>query len=161
MLTFVLLVLAATANKIVTAKIECEKIDHLGTFQKCCYFNTIVINATDVEIAGPKNTEVDGILFAYNKNAQFLPVNVYRNFPNLEYFTARAATITNISGVNFDRLARLELLDLRENQIQSVPNDCFENLYQLREILLSKQPTLASSYLINYFMTQMTTKYRK
>lgn len=119
------------------AEISCEKFNRIGTLKVCCILNvTSAINLSNVTIAGLENSKVDAILLDYNKNVHFLPVSIYKKFPNLETYLAKNASIKEISVLNFDRLSSLQHLDLRANQIEFVPNYCFEGLAKLRDIFL-------------------------
>lgn len=107
--------------------IDCELIDSWKLAQNCCYLDeTTVISSVDVAIDGLENSDVDGILLANNKMIQFLPVNVYKKFPNLVFFTAENASVKEIFALNFKRLSRVKWLDLSKNQIEIVPSFCFE-----------------------------------
>lgn len=118
------------------AEIPCEKVDVYDTFKQCCYLNeTAVIDVANVTVAGLENSEVDAILFDDNSKIKLLPVNLYKKFPNLENFQARNASIKEISALNFQRLSNLEYIDLEVNQIEFIPDDCFQGLSKLNVIL--------------------------
>lgn len=139
MLTIALVLFVTAVVELKAAEISCEKVDGYDTFKQCCYLNgTAVIDAVNVTFAGPENSDVDAILFDENKKIEFLPVNVYRNFPNLENYLARNASVKKISALNFQRLTSLEYIDLEVNQIDFIPDNCFQGLTKLNVILLSK-----------------------
>lgn len=146
MLAIVLVFLAAAAIKLEAAVISCKKIENLGLYGKCCFLHEMtVINEINVTIADLENSDVKGILFEHNKNVEFLPVNIYRNFPKLEMYSARNASVRELSALNFEMLTKLNYLDLRWNQIEFVPDYCFQGLGELSQIYLSMEDRLASA----------------
>lgn len=125
--------------KLKAAEITCEKFDGFDKYKKCCFLNvTTTIGANTISLAGLENPDVDAILFHNNKKVQFLPVQVHKQFPNLETYLARNASVREISALNFERLINLKFLNLRANQIEFIPNYCFEGLIRLEEIFLGK-----------------------
>lgn len=130
--------LAAVAMKLEATELNCERVGHFGGFKKCCYLNeTTAINAINATFAGPQNYYIDAILFRDNKKIQFLPVNVYKKFTNLVIYLAGWTSVRKISAVNFVRLSNLEWLDLHKNNIEFIPDDCFQGLNKLNHIDLS------------------------
>lgn len=138
MLTVLLVLLVLTVGKLKATEIECERIERFSESEKCCFLNATTVIDEHVTFNGLENSEVDAIMFPDNKKIKFLPVDVYRKFPNLEYFVAKNASIVEISAVNFWRLSKLKLLNLQENQIEFIPNFCFEDLSKLLGINLGK-----------------------
>lgn len=136
-LTFVIFFTAVIELK--AAEINCEKFDHFDKYKRCCFLNaTTTIGANTITMAGLENPDVDAILFQNNRNIQFLPVKVHKQFPNLETYLARNASVREISALNFERLINLKFLNLRANQIEFIPNYCFEGLIRLEEIFLGQ-----------------------
>lgn len=130
--------------------IDCETIestdewnsitDKYSTLQETCLLNgTTVISDENVELGGIKNVNVDTILLNNNKKIEFLPVRVYKTFPNLEIYLASEAAIKKISALNFAGLSKLEFLILDFNKIEIIPEDCFQELIQLQEIDLGRK----------------------
>lgn len=142
MLFIVLLIFAASASQLEATRITCEALIEVyhRKFKACLLTETTNIRTNDVTFEGLENSDVKGIIFNQNKNIQFLPVKVYKKFPNLSYFWAEQACIKEISTANFQGLLILEFLNLDENQIEFIPNFCFESLISLKKILLSKEP---------------------
>lgn len=89
-------------------------------------------------MSGLKIIDVCGISFDWNQKVKFLPVKVYKKFPNLAIYSAVGASITEISASNFEKLSSLEVLNLYNNQIKSIPDDCFQGLTKLYKINLGK-----------------------
>lgn len=50
---------------------------------------------------------------------------------------ASEAAIIEISVLNFKKLIKLKFLDLHENKIEFIPDDCFKGLKKLQSIELS------------------------
>lgn len=138
MLSVILMVLVFTTGKSKTAEIHCEKIANAFPSKNLCFLNeNTTISAVNVTIADLENAEVDGIFFSDNKNVAYLPVEVYKKFPNLVYFYAHNASIEEITALNFNRLSSLNYLGLSENKIEFIPNFCFESLFRVEYINLS------------------------
>lgn len=136
MILTTLLVFILVAGEVKAAEIDCENVGHFARF-KCCFFNeTTTIDAINVTFAGLENSAIDAIDFTSNKKIQFLPVEVYKKFPNLEMYLAERAAIKKISAVNFARLQNLKVLWLYNNRIEFVPDDCFQGLTKLHKIYL-------------------------
>lgn len=138
MFAFVLVLLVITACGLQAAEIKCEKIDHFEKSEKCCYLDLSTnVSARDVIISETETSEIDAILFNYNRRIQHLPIRVYKIFPNLEFYFARNAAVKQVSALNFEKLTNLKVINLRANQISFVPNHCFDGLIKLNEIYLS------------------------
>lgn len=126
------------AVKLEAVEINCEKIDRYKRFEKCCYLYE-VISETNATFSGLENSEVQAFRlysFIISKSG-FLPVKIYKKFPNLKVYIASSASIKKISFLNFEKLKDLNLLDLNKNQIESIPDDCFQGLIKLQKIDLS------------------------
>lgn len=129
----------ASAN-VEAVKVNCEKIERFSEYKNACYLNeSSVIEANKVTFTGPDKSEINAILFDDNKRIRFLPVNIYKKFPNLEFFSSRNTSVKEISALNFKFLASLKVLNLQENQIEFIPDYCFDGLTRLNEIYLSNQ----------------------
>lgn len=145
--TLVLMFFLAT-GKTKASKINCEKIDRLDKFEKCCYLNeTTIISTIDVTFAGLESPNVRAAIFDSNQNVQFLPVNIYTKFPNLEVYLAKNAAVTEISALNIQKLLNLKLLDLQNNRIEFIPDDCFQGLTKLNRIILSMYKNLLEQHI--------------
>lgn len=161
MLTIIVAIFLTNFVRLGAIEIGCEKVARLDKYQNCCYLNaTTVIDAANVMLSDIENPNVDAIWFQNNKKIQFLPVRIHKNFPNLETYLARNASVKSISALNFERLINLKFLNLRANEIEFVPNYCFEGLIRLEEIFLGKTLKFGNfNDLI--FMEQMKTKSRQ
>lgn len=143
MLALAFLLILASSSQLEAAEINCEVVYRYKRFEKCCYFDRdIVIDALNVTIAGLENSDVEAIQFSGNEKVEFLPVNVYKNYPNLEVYLAGFAAVKEISAFNFARLLNLKSLDLKNNAIKFIPHDCFQGLTKLNQIDLSTNLTI-------------------
>lgn len=135
----ILLVFVISVVKSETTEVSCESFEKSSVQGQYCHMtNSTTIDAADVTIADPENNDVTGLFFNSNKNIEFLPVDVYKKFPNLRVFPAHYCSIKEISARNFQRLENLLFVDLRGNQLKSVPNYCFYGLSKLSNLLLGK-----------------------
>lgn len=154
MLAVVLVFLMAVTGKLKATEIDCEMIEPIARFEKCCYLNEAAeISEANVTFAGVVNPDVEAIQLRGNKNIEFLPVDVYKKFPNLEVYMAKSASVKQISALNFAKLPKLRLLNLQGNQIEFIPDDCFQGLTRLYKIDLrneSLQFNLNKKYLHIY-----------
>lgn len=140
MLVIAVMFFMATAAQIGSAEVSCEYNYRCVKNYKCCLLTSAtVISANNVTIGGLENSEIGGIAFHNNKKIQFLPVNVHKKFINLKYYMASDAAVKEISAVNFQRLFELRYLDLQNNQIEFIPNFCFDGLIMLNQILLGNK----------------------
>lgn len=140
MLVFAFLLFVAAANKVEATEISCEEISSCSDLMsECCLFNkTTVIDTVNVTIEGVEMGDINEISFDNNKQIEFLPVDVYKKFPNLRLYYAQNASVKAISALNFERMMNLKVLFLEGNQIESIPNFCFEGLIKLTSVILSK-----------------------
>lgn len=81
---------------------------------------------------------IDGLYFNENKKIEYLPVEVYRSFPNLGHYWANNCSIKEIFRKNFEKLYNIDFIRLIGNQIEKIPSDTFADLSLLRAIALSK-----------------------
>lgn len=169
MLNAVSLLLVVAARNFVTeacngpvqtaAEIRCEKIILFDLSKKCCYLNsTTKINEIHTTLADLESFEVDAILFDNNKKIEFLPVKIYKKFPNLESYLARNTSVKEISALTFEKLSSLKLLDLRENEIESIPNLCFDDLIKLNLLRLGTIISNIRKIFVKPVFLQVTTK---
>ncbi|CAG9809792.1 unnamed protein product [Chironomus riparius] len=90
----------------------------------------------NIEIYEDKSLGVKGILFNYIKNIKYLPVKVYKKFPNMVGYSAYNCSIQEIRYENFENLKELQCLDIQYNEISSIPSDTFKDLTKLKYLFL-------------------------
>lgn len=87
MLAVALLFFVSVTAKLEASEINCEKVVCFDRFEKCCFLNgATVISEDSVTIADLENSGVQAVLFSFNQKIEYFPVNVYKKFPNLEFF---------------------------------------------------------------------------
>lgn len=132
---------AAAVNKLESTEISCNKVHATGIIAglgcSCFFDSTAVISESNVTLADLGNFTADAIMFADNKKIEFLPVNVYKQCPLVQFYVARNLSLKEISAANFERLSSLHYLNLSTNLIKFIPNFCFEGLTKLKRIILS------------------------
>lgn len=72
-----------------------------------------------------------------NPKFRFLPINVFEKFPNLKKYWVTSCGVRKISKLNFKSLFKLESLDLKDNQIEWIDGDTFDDLRSLKDLDLS------------------------
>lgn len=81
---------------------------------------------------------VTGLVFSFNRNVFYLPVNVSASFENLQAYVAVCCSVEDVFVENFEGLVNLIMLDLRGNKIQSVASAVFGDLVALKFLRLSQ-----------------------
>lgn len=100
---------------------------------------TTVISSTGVTLSTPANNNVKRIDFAYNKQIEYLPEDVYQNFPELTVFDAPTCSVKKLSKATFRNLSKLEFIILDSNLIERIDSGTFESLTQLKKIYMRKK----------------------
>lgn len=138
MLLISTLLIVAVVEGFEAVAISCEEVSSCYNYNCCKFEKTTGIDSKNITIAGEEDQAVNAVSIQYNKKIQFLPVGVHRKFPNLEAYVAKSASVKEISALNFEKLTNLKILNLQNNQIEFVPNFCFEGLTKIEEISISK-----------------------
>lgn len=117
----------------------CESVTPFYSSGEWCFLNgTTVIDKKDEIFHFMLDQSVDGLFFNENKKIEYLPVAVYRSFPNLIEYQANDCSIKEISRKNFEKLYKLNYIRLHFNQIEKITSDTFADLPLLRGIALSE-----------------------
>lgn len=85
-----------------------------------------------------EDAEIGALVFSNNENILLLPVQLAISFPELEFYFASKCSIKTIAKINFKGLRAVTLLDLKDNQIEMISSDTFEDLTSLQEIQLGR-----------------------
>lgn len=85
-----------------------------------------------------KNDNVTGLRMYGNKKIKFLPLSIDKVIPNLVAYSASHCTIKTISKDNFKNLNKLKELHLRDNLIEKIYGNTFEDLVALEQLNLRK-----------------------
>lgn len=116
-------------------QISCENIQpmtsYVGEHQSCSMKDYTAINAPNCTLSAQRNELVEGLNFDGNKKISYLPLNVYKNFPNLLVMSADSCFIIVIIKDNFKNLEKLEELWLYGNLIERIESNTFEDLKNL------------------------------
>lgn len=108
-------------------------------YAKMCFMQTsTVIYSPDFEISTPRDEEMRGIMFYSNPRIVYLPVDTFKNFPNLEVYEAGRCSIKMLRKRNFQDLKKLKTIYLGNNKIETIYSDTFEGLTALDWIALSE-----------------------
>lgn len=135
----IVLVFLVAAVSVKAVEINCETSRRYQKVESCCFLNgTTEIREENVEFGGLENFSVNVILLDGNQKIEFLPVNIFKKFSNLEIYLARRVSIKKVLALNFVGLVKLRLLDLSYNEIEFVPDECFQDLKSVEVISLSK-----------------------
>lgn len=118
--------------------IKCGVIALCRNFNTCCYAaDSISISSTNVTFA-KRDVAVNELYFANNEKIFYLPVLVYKKFPNLLRLNAINCSVREVRRENFERLNKLFAVNLSKNFIETIADDTFEHLSKLQEIDLCK-----------------------
>lgn len=109
-----------------------------GELNTCLLMTDVAIITPDTSIASNKDETIEGILFDGNKRVKFLPVSVSEKFPNLTGISAWNCAIETVSNRNFKNLSHLVALGLGSNQIETIDENTFEDLFSLKKLYLRK-----------------------
>lgn len=119
-----------------SADVICEKIGVCWE-TKCCQMNLETnIESNDVSVSWPRDDTIELIWLTGNRKIEYLPVEVYRNFPKLGFYWAGHCAIKEISKKNFEQLKSLKWAALQDNQIEKISSNTFEGLDELRQVFL-------------------------
>jgi hypothetical protein len=142
---------------------SCEEIlkdHHLNVNpdnQECLMNGTTTIDSNGYTIS-TGNDFISTLRFTKNENVNFLPVRVFKSFPNLRSIHAEGCSIKSITKSNLVNLNRLEELWLDDNLIEIIPSNAFTGLESLYWIDLSKQSFFNLNNFHEIFHFQATTR---
>lgn len=132
-------------GRVASETILCESISE-GQFSSvgftealktCLMHDTTTIDSEGFVIS-PADSSVLAMTFFHNKEISFLPIKVYKTFPNLEVYNAESCSLTSVSELNFKKLRKLKFLSLMDNQIERIKSDTFEDLALLETLWLGR-----------------------
>lgn len=104
----------------------------------CCTLqHKTIIDSPDYTFANNLNYRgLEMLHIFHQRNVEFLPVLVHETFPILKFYRVVSTPIQKVFRKNFEKLNRLEMLHLEQNQIDVIKNDTFEDLVNLKEIFI-------------------------
>lgn len=118
--------------------VACETIEAEFDQFRCHMQSSTAITTRSMSLSDEFNVDMFRIIFDGNKNIQFLPISMNRNFPNLLAILASNCSIIEISKESFEKLTELEILNLAGNKIYSIWSDTFNDLKALTKLYLGK-----------------------
>lgn len=131
-----LLLMFALTLTLSSADVICEKIG-ICWESKCCQMNLETkIESNDVVVSWPLDVTIELIWLTGNRKIEYLPVEVYRNFPKLGFYWAGHCALKEISKKNFEQLKDLKWVALQDNMIEKISSNTFQGLDELRQVFL-------------------------
>jgi Leucine-rich repeat (LRR) protein len=107
------------------------------------YFHTFVLddslrvaNSKTYQIASNMDDDIEAI-FGTSLSIEYLPVKVADTFPELILYEITLCHVKEATKSNFERLFKLQNLNLRRNEISSIDEDAFDDLIALIGLDLS------------------------
>lgn len=153
-----LLVTFALAVTSSSADVVCEKIGVCWE-TKCCQMNLETkIESNDVAVSWPRDDTIELIWLTGNRRIEYLPVEVYRNFPKIGFYWAGHCAIKEISKKNFEQLKSLKWAALQDNQIEKISSNTFEGLDELRQVFLGNIPMPQNQFSVTFESQQGSTE---
>lgn len=129
-----------------TAAVAC--VEDMGQFYMDLYNKTpgccevehgINIDSPDYSFVADANyANLEIIYISYQPNIEFLPVLIHESFPHLKMYSASVIPVQKITKRNFEKLFELEVLFLVKNRIEVIKGDTFEDLINLKRIIISR-----------------------
>jgi len=102
----------------------------------CINSNHSIFNE-NTTISEEKTEWTKGITFMENKKISYLPIKVYKNFPNLIAYNAYNCSLKTIHRGGFDRLKELQFIGLSHNFLSFICQTAFQSVTKLRYLYLS------------------------
>jgi Leucine rich repeat len=139
-LAAVLLIIAK--NSFASKEIGCESFKNGSwTFEgrdHICYMTVKTsINSNDVKIVPNGDEMITALTFFENRKIHYLPVDIFKSFPNLTEILGHSCSIRSLYKSSFRSLRNLKELWLVDNQIEKINSDTFEDLTALEWLDLS------------------------
>lgn len=139
-----MIALAVTGNGEASKQVTCANFQQIKwnpdspALTITCYADSVEIDSTGYSFSHQKNESVGAIFMAFNKKIRFLPENPAEVFPSIEAYDAGTCAIQALSKNNFKALSKMERIFLDNNEIETIDNDTFEDLFLLQFLYLRK-----------------------
>jgi len=135
-------VILITIDGIFAKTLECEKVESEMRWdkpRKTCFMNSVTkIDTPDCTIKSPIDHSILQLFFVFNQGIKFIPINIWKAFPDLVILHAHDCQITTIKKENLANLNKMEYLGFRKNQITQIPDNTFEDLVSLKMLYLGR-----------------------
>lgn len=132
--------LMVSVDQLNAIEIECDRKKEenylIGPVQ-VCFLDTVAIDSPDSTIL-PRDENIAGVNFSYDKKIRFLPVKISETFPKLIKYFAFGCSLTEVYKIHFENLNKLKSLVLGSNQIEKISSNTFDDLTSLEHLNLSK-----------------------
>lgn len=122
--------------------IACEKIETVRWYTNenlmtCTMLTFSSIKTPNLRFSSSDDS-VTAVNFENNKAIEYLPLDIYENFPDLTWIQACWCSIKSIDKENFQSLKKLRKLNLHHNKIVQISDHTFEGLEALKELNLGE-----------------------
>lgn len=125
----------ATCNKTVTCSIRDNHWSYYGKTLKTCEIKNQAIQSEGY-VLNLKPDAVKAFSIKNNKYIKFIPENLSESFPELIAISIRNCSVKNLYAKPFKNLRKLQILLVKETQIEYVPGDAFSDLINLEHLEL-------------------------
>lgn len=131
-----------------SVEIPCEKTGNnqwpiqTGVKRTCFMNKRTAISHYDTTIASAKDDCIEGLFFSKNKKINYLPLSVYKIFPNLVVYDAGECSVKAVSKKHLKGLAKLEKIWISSNLLQTLTGDVFDDLVSLKWLHLSEKTNI-------------------
>lgn len=115
------------------ASTNCDEFENSS---RCCELDLDTrIDAPDYKFANDVKYKIfEFLIISHQPDVEFLPVSVHESFPNLTAYLIRKTPVRKISKKNFEKMYKLKVLALDQNEIEVIKSDTFEDLINVDRI---------------------------
>lgn len=121
---------------VIKSGVRCHHIHYCDQYEQFMMTNETIITTQPSVISTAVKEEVDWFDISENKNVKFLPINVFRKFPNLKIYYAFKSGIVGVYKNNFYGGKNLQGLWLDHNEIVAIESKSFDELSSLKWLYL-------------------------
>lgn len=135
---FLFFISSITTNSLYELQFSDTKIDDFSVDLWTFSLNVNnIINSTTFTLQIDSSECVKAFRASDLKNLEFLPIHMYKIFPNLVFYEAQNCSIKYLNKRHLKNLSKLQILNLSYNKLQEVPSKAFEDLVNLQKLNLS------------------------
>lgn len=118
-----------------------------------------IIDSQAFVIDSFKDETIAALDFTENEKIFYLPILVDEVFPNVLVLAATSCSIKEVRRENLQNLRKLKHLWLRNNEIEELDSEAFQDLVSLRGVDFSNNEFTASFLpIVTFIYSQKTTK---
>lgn len=115
---------------------RCHHLNNCKRYEQFFVSTEAIFETPRVDISCLTSEEINWFDISENKNVQYLPMNVFRKFPNLEIYYAFKSGVLEIHRNNFYGAEKLQGLWLDHNEIITIESGSFNELKSLKWLYL-------------------------